>query len=187
MSPKSVVLSARYKNEALQNEYQKRYPTCACLPPTLMSMGKRKYRDMNNEEVMQECEKIFDELSITDEQSRFLFQSTNLQSKSLLWFEHRRGRLTASKFWHVCHTSLTASSKSLIESILQKTKQPSTAALQWGVDKEPVAREEYVKLMSNHQSFEVSPAGLFVNPKAPHLGASPDGLIFLYVLWIWHT
>ena len=33
-------------------------------------------------------------------------------------------------------------------------------------------------MKANHHSFEVSPAGLFVNPKAPHLGASPDGLVF---------
>ena len=42
-----------------------------------------------------------------------------------------------------------------------------------------MAKEEYVRLMKgNHDSFEVTPAGLWVNPKAPHLGASPDGLIF---------
>ena len=42
-----------------------------------------------------------------------------------------------------------------------------------------MAKEEYVRLMEgNHDSFEVTSAGLCVNPKAPHLGASPDGLIF---------
>lgn len=60
----------------------------------------------------------------------------------------------------------------------EKTRaQPRTAALQWGIDNEPVAKEEYVKLMSNHHSFQLCSAGLFVNPKAPHLGASPDGLV----------
>ena len=179
VSPNSAVLSACYKDEALQSEYRTRYPTVPCLPPTLMSLGRRKYRDMNAEELTHACEQFFDEFCITNEESNFLFRSTVLQSSSLLWFEHRRGRLTASKFGEICHTSLASPSKSLTESILQKRTPPRTAALQWGIDKEPVAKEEYVRLMKgNHDSFEVTPAGLCVNPKAPHLGASPDGLTF---------
>jgi len=161
VSPKSVVLSACYKDESLKSDYQMRYPTVPGLPPTLMSLGRRKYRDMDTEKLMQACEDVFHKLCVTDEESKFLYHSTFLQSKCLLWFEHRRGRLTASKFGEICHTCLTAPSKSLTESILQKRAPPRTAVLQWGVDKEPVTKEEYMQLMkANHHSFEVSPAGL---------------------------
>ena len=51
VSPKSVVLSACYKDEALQSDYQKRYSTLPVLPPTLVSMGRSEYRDMNAEEL----------------------------------------------------------------------------------------------------------------------------------------
>lgn len=34
---------------------------------------------------------------------------------------------------------------------------------------------EYVAL--KHVDFSVQPAGLFINPLHPHLGASPDGMI----------
>ena len=61
-----------------------------------MSMGKRKYRNMNSEELTQACEKFFDELCIINEEAHFLFHSTVLQV--FLLFEHRRGSLTASKF-----------------------------------------------------------------------------------------
>ena len=38
--------------------------------------------------------------------------------------------------------------------------------------------DAYVQCVSNeHKSFEIDPAGLYINPLAPHLGASPDGLI----------
>ena len=39
VSPNSAVLSACYKDEALQSEYRTRYPLLPCLPPTIMSLG----------------------------------------------------------------------------------------------------------------------------------------------------
>ena len=122
---------------------------------------------------------MFDEeLVITAEESDFLFCSTLLQSQSLLWFEHRRGRLTASKFGAICHTSVYKPSKSLVQEILQMCVVPKTEAMKWGIEHERIAMDAYVQCISDeHESFEINPAGLYINPLAPHLGASPDGLI----------
>ena len=81
VSPKSVVLSACYKDESLKSDYQMRYPTVPGLPPTLMSLGRRKYRDMDTEKLMQACEDVFYKLCVTDKESKFLYHSTVLQSK----------------------------------------------------------------------------------------------------------
>lgn len=54
----------------------------------------------------------------------------------------------------------------------------TTAALEWGLNKEALARADYCTMVQDdHQLFEIDDAGLFVNPSYPHLGASPDGLI----------
>ena len=59
-----------------------------------------------------------------------------------------------------------------------QTQTNRVPALKWGVDHEDQAREEYIELMKqHHEGFECHPAGLTVNPKYPHLGASPDGVV----------
>ena len=51
-------------------------------------------------------------------------------------------------------------------------------AIKWGIDHEEVARKAYLELASeNHANLQCTASGLHVNPKFPHLGASPDGLI----------
>ena len=57
-----------------------------------------------------------------------------------------------------------------MDSILQKSKVPKTAAKNWGIQKEPVAREAYVKYTKEkHTGFKIEMAGLYVNPESPHL------------------
>ena len=79
VSLKSVVLSACYKDESLKSDYQVQYPTVPGLPPTLMSLGRRKYRDMDTERLTQACEEVIFKLCVTDEESKFLYHSTVLQ------------------------------------------------------------------------------------------------------------
>lgn len=48
----------------------------------------------------------------------------------------------------------------------------------WGCNHEKKARDYYVKIMTeHHESFTVADSGLLINPKWPHLGASPDGVV----------
>jgi len=113
LAPKAAVLTACYTDESRQHEYEKHYSALPGLPPTIMSLGRMRYREMDDDELLCECEKVFDELVVTDRESDFLFRSTINQSHSLLWYEHRRGRLSASKFGAICCTSLDSPSKSL--------------------------------------------------------------------------
>ena len=142
---------------------------------TVLFVANRNLK-LTKQEQKVECERIVKgELKMTQEEADYLQQSTRLQAQSLLWFAHRKGRITASKFGAVCQTSVSSPSKSLVDSILQRGPKLNSEAVK---QSEPLGREQYKILMaSKHSSFQVQPAGLFVNPQYPYLGASPDGVV----------
>ena len=119
-----------------------------------------------------------EKLTVTAAESDYLSKATYLQSESFLWYEHRRGRITSSKFKVVCNTSIDSPSSSLVNSILKGNKKIKAPALEWGLTNESHARRDYTHVMeASHTSFKVTTTGLHVSPHYPHLGASPDGLI----------
>ncbi len=65
------------------------------------------------------------------------------------------------------------------ERLLSKPDISHLPAVQWGINNEDVARQDYIKemSMSSHTNFVCTNAGLVVNPLFPHLGASPDGFV----------
>ena len=176
LMPKSAILSSLQPNPSCSAAPA---PAIHRLPTTLMSLRHPKYRTMSKEDVNLECYRIFnEEIKITQE-ADYLEKSTKLQAQSLLWFAHRRGCITASKFSAVLHTSIASPSQSLVDSILaEKCFEAKSSSLEWGRVNEPVAGEEYLHIMQRtHTEFMVQAAGLFINPLYPHLGASPDGLV----------
>ena len=133
---------------------------------------------MQESDLLRESERVFQSLSVTLAEAQYLALSTRLQSKSQLWFEHRKGRITVSLFGDVCRTSVSNPSQSLLDRILQVKGQPRAASLRWGTENEEVARLEYqLQVKNQHRDLDIDTTGLCVNPKFPHLGASPDGLI----------
>ena len=52
----------------------------------------------------------------------------------------------------------------------------TTFYIQYGIEEEPYAIQVYSKFVTTNISIRKS--GLWVNKKYPHLGASPDGLIY---------
>ena len=149
------------------------------LPATLSSLYHPRYKCLPRDQLLSECKKVFEtELTINDDEAQYLAQSTRLQSESMLWFEHRKGRVTASRFGSVYHTHVDAPSKSLVKSITQQKPTPKVAAMEWGIRNEARARQEYIDtVQASHTAFKVETTGLHVNPEFPHLGASPDGLV----------
>lgn len=151
------------------------------LPHPLTSLHKHEYKKLEKGELEALCEEKFAKgiMLITHDEAAYLEESTRLQAQSLLWFEHRIGRLTASKFLAVSRASLDPPPASLVKEIMVRSNVSGfVPALQWGTDNEDKAREAYVELASEeHENFRFMPAGLHVNPCYPHLGATPDGLI----------
>ena len=162
-----------------QTSSQLHVPSISCpkLPPTMTSLYHPKYQDIPSSQLAEECEHVFRNINITKEEANYLTHSTTLQSMSLLRHEHRKGRITASLFGQVCHTSIENPSKSLVNAIIKRPLIHSPA-LTWGVENEDAAIEEYHQLISaEHISTSLSRTGLHINPSYPHLGASPDALI----------
>lgn len=148
------------------------------LPRTITSFYHPRYCQLSSQSMQQESASVFKELKITKEEADYLIQCTRLQSQSQTWFEHRKGRLTASRFRAICHTSIGRPSESLIKQILQQGSPPKAAALRWGLENESKAKQQYiVKMRATHSSFEVKDTGLHIKTMYPYLGASPDGLI----------
>lgn len=109
-----------------------------------------------------------------------LEKKTRDQAISKLWYEHRRGRITASKFHEVCNRRLSTSPDRLIKSIMGYIEQDlsNVKAVAWGVDNEERARNEYKKCMSSHHTnFQLRLSGFLIDSSKPFLGASADGIV----------
>ncbi len=86
-----------------------------------------------------------------EEQAVFLEKSTDGQSSSCLWYDHRVGRITASRFGSIAKCALRTYTTSLVKSIMQYTS-PSPR----GRSNEDTARKQYAKLMeADHLNFSV--------------------------------
>ena len=98
-----------------------RHTVAKKLPPTIQSFGHHRFNSMGKEEHHAQCKLVFNQMKFSQEDAQYLSEATCLQSQSLLWFEHRKGRITASQFGAVCRTSTQSPSQSLLNRILQKT------------------------------------------------------------------
>ena len=154
------------------------YGVARQLPLTIPSLRHPCYRNMSDEELYNESEEVMNTIKFSEDDAKYLAEVTKLQSDSFLWFEHRKGRITASNFGAVCRISTESPSKSVIEAILQVKKMPKVPALEWSRLKEDTARKAYISAVSHrHKSFEVRPTGLHLHTDYPYLGASPNDLV----------
>ena len=82
-------------------------PVVQKLPFLLTSLHKVSYNKMTPEELNAECQVIFQTiLVVSKDEASYLEQVTRLQSQSILWHQHRTGRVTASKIFAVARTSI---------------------------------------------------------------------------------
>lgn len=105
-----------------------------------------------------------------------------LEQRSPEWFATRAGKVTASRIADLLAKTKTgwgASRKNyaaqLVAERLTGTVEQSycNAAMQWGTDNEPHAREAYCQ----HMLCSVDEIGFIDHPTIAMSGASPDGLI----------
>ncbi|KAI4824007.1 hypothetical protein KUCAC02_012553 [Chaenocephalus aceratus] len=103
-----------------------------------------------------------------------------LQSKSLVWYEQRAGRITSSVSHSVLHTSTTKPSQNLIKTICcDRPSNLKTTAIVWGNEHEQVARQQYADgaISSVHSDLKVNNCGLLIKREQPFLAASPDAML----------
>lgn len=105
-----------------------------------------------------------------------------MDQRSAAWFQSRAGKVTASRIADVMARTKTGYSTSrqnyLAQLVAERmTGQPqdsyTNAAMQWGIDTEPLARAAYE---ISHELF-VTETGFHEHPNIIGSGASPDGMV----------
>lgn len=103
------------------------------------------------------------------------------EQRTEAWYESRRGRATASRFYDIiaktrsgyASTRMNYRAELTIERLTgQSIDMYQNAAMQWGTDTEPLARTTYMLTTGNF----VTECGFYAHNEIA-CGASPDGLI----------
>ena len=135
--------------------------------------------NLSGHQLEQKCKEVFDSIHVTSDQVKELEFRTREQSVCKLWFEHRRGRITGSKFHDVIVRRDSTPPDSLVSAIMGYNRYDlsSKKEVKWGVDHEDVARKAYIqKMAASHKNFTCRLAGFVVDDKKPFLGASADSI-----------
>lgn len=128
--------------------------------------------DLYTDTMKTEFDRKFNSLHVSESDSKTIETMTRGQSKNVLWFKARKERITSSFFGSVCKQCEKTKPDNLIKDILGY-KTFTSEYTTWGKNHEPVARRQY----QNRFKVKVQESGLFVHPKYPYLGTSPDGLV----------
>ena len=83
--PTSAILTATF----LQSAPQSKKEVPRRLPATISVLYHPKYCKLPQTKLLAECERVFKEMKVSEEEVEYLAEATQLQSESLVWFEHR--------------------------------------------------------------------------------------------------
>ena len=146
-------------------------------PQPITALHKPEYVILAYHDLLDVCENV--SLVLTEEMAKQVELETRQQASSKLWYKYRAGRVTASNMKSVCHTDSANPSQSLIKRICYPELFVFTSKqTEWGKKHETIARERYLKVARvKHQNLQLSENGLYINPKWPFIGASPDGIV----------
>ena len=144
--------------------------------PAIPELFDKKYLDYSYPDLLHECSAVTVQLS--DANIQQIEMDTQEQAKGNDFFKHRAGRIGASQSKAACHTDPTPPSQSLITSICYpQFSKVITKAIQHGCKHEGDAIQAYQDAMTHqHESFEVSKCGTFINVEHQFLHATPDFL-----------
>ena len=128
--------------------------------------------DMNYSTVLNHNElSLFMGLYVDDDIATEIERQTRDQSHNKKWHDVCENRTTSSVFKNVCCRK--ADFQSLSNRLLNK-KNIQTAAMKRGLEYEPLAAKSYSEITGN----SVYLCGFVINPSAPHLGTSPDRIVY---------
>ena len=151
--------------------------------PLPLSEHYKKFSISEEKDVHTTAEQLFYSLNFSSEECSGIEHATRHQRNSDEWYRQQQGRLTASDFHRVFSMRKQTDPTSVAECLLSKPDISHLPAVQWAINNEDAARQDYIKEMSSHTNFVCTNAGLVVNPLFPHLGASPDGFVCCDCCW----
>ena len=106
-------------------------------------------------------------------------QITKDQSENPEWFNHRKGRITASNFSSIMSFKFTDCDENYISKrVMGMSNYIDTPSVNFGKENENVARQLYfLEYRKSHEKAKLELSGLHVDELNPFMGASPDGLM----------
>ena len=127
------------------NEYATQLLTKSC-PKSLLDLYNSKLACLNYKELIDYYQN--GSITVTAEQQSNVEVATRKQHLSKNWFHFRTGRITASKIYRVCYTTVTNPSISLIKEICcPESYKFKSQATKWECDHESIALKNYYNLM----------------------------------------
>ena len=114
-------------------------------------------------------------LQLTQAQCDIIEAATRNQSTNLLWYEQRKGRITASKFYRLCIRADTTLAKknvnasNLVTEVMGYNKPVQTIAMKHGLAMEPHAKRKLVEVLKDQKHVKVcsGEADPFCFPQLP--------------------
>ena len=112
-------------------------------------------------------------IKVTEEQAAKIERETRGQSQNPRWKEERKPRVTASRFGEICRATDARDLDKLAQDIYDPPNLDHVLSIKHGKLYEQSAIEAFMAKTEK----EVTGCGLFIDPRFPFLGASPDGII----------
>ena len=125
-------------------------------------------------DILLHCENLVELLTPSPSGTAAIEEATRKQHDCKRWHEERYGRLTSSGFGEIikCRQYEGHAQRKIYPS----QSNLSTAAIQWGKQNEPIARQLYEQHIQ-HRKLRVHNSGLWVS-NHDFLAASPDGTVY---------
>ena len=133
-------------------------------------------------------------MTVTNEEVKYLEASAKNQSDSLVWHQQHVGQITSSSIHAIAHASIDNPVTSLIKKMsYMSTNQSKVSSLSWDCDKEQPALLAYFNTSSDpdfigdslcinplvnlHTDFEIQESRLMLKQNEPWFSASPDSFV----------
>ena len=122
-------------------------PRCmrGIVPKPLTTLYKPEYLELSYHQLLSQCEVVFNNYSVTADMARNFEKCTRGQALSKIWFQHRAGRVNASKLKAAVSTNMAQPSISLIKALsYPESNHFKSEATSWGCDHEKSAITAYI-------------------------------------------
>ena len=118
-------------------------------PTSLMQFFKKKLSSTAENDLSSISKHLYFTLTLTDQECSMIEKLTKNQRESKRWFEYREGRLTASSFHSIYTLRKQTNPENLVHRILSAKDISHIPAVQWGINNENTAIQEYIQKMSS--------------------------------------